>query len=194
MITTDTFIDLWHGGKTWYGGTDKGASFGGYTERDLLKPVAIELLRILRSKISDGNVYDVGIYSNARSSKKVKYINSVINQNWLDRNNCFVLSLHLNSSVNPASGIECWIPQQATKNGVEAKLAENLINRMNAYHYQRDRGVKQKRLYINDFAANTVLIECGFINDEKFLEYILNRPERLAESIANWYLTFLRDN
>jgi hypothetical protein len=37
-------------------------------------------------------------------------------------------------------------------------------------------------------------VECGFINDEKFLEYILNRPKRLAESIANWYLTFLRNN
>lgn len=183
-----------HGWMSWWRGEDKGAVYKNYTERDLLLPVSLEITKILKEKIPEWLVFDVGINSNARSHKKVEYINMAIDHNNWKEEDCFCLCLHLNSFSKPASGVECRIPQSFYTNNTEKELAKTIISKIIKYYPQKIRwgGVKSKNLYINWINCNTVLIESWFINDENFLEYIKNDPKRLAESICNWYLTFLR--
>ena len=99
------------------------------------------------------------------------------------------IALHRNSSVN-GTGLEAWISKNE-KNG-EKKLSKKFLSAICAVTGQENRGVKNgyrdrsaNNYYIN---ANTnmpsVLLEVGFISNEKDNEIFDSRLQETANAIA----------
>jgi N-acetylmuramoyl-L-alanine amidase len=183
------FIEAWHGGISWNGKIDNGAvAPDGTTEREINVDVARSLIKILNEKLPLTAVLSVWVDTNARSDKKVKYVNNTLDMNDWHYNSYFI-SLHCNSFTSPASWLEIFI-----RDGDKKDFAEKIKERMLFYYNQNDRWVKtNKNLYINKINCNAILIEMWFLNDKDWLDFPKNNPERLAESIANGVLEYFRN-
>ena len=105
FIPKAIYISAGHGGYTWWGTQDKGASYNGFNERDLMVKLARKVIKILKHKdeLKTTNIFDVGVETNARSLKKVKYINQSIKMSKYNNDDCLYFDLHLNSAKQKAS-------------------------------------------------------------------------------------------
>jgi len=188
------YLGAWHWGKTWRGAVDKGAMYSGFTERDIVIRITSKVEKILQSKaeLKATNIFPVWITTNARSRTKVKYINNSIKMSGYNPNDCLYLDIHLNSARQKASWIEIFIKPKWDK--ADVKIATTILNRMIDYYPQYNRGIKSKLLNNNYCNARMFLVECGFICDEAFLNYAVNDTDRLAESICNGILSYIRSN
>jgi N-acetylmuramoyl-L-alanine amidase len=105
------------------------------------------------------------------------------------------ISLHCNSFTRPISGLEVFVSDiywKSTKDNIELALARIVIDRILEYNHQKNRGIKTSKLYIQGIVCPAILIEMWFMNDPKFLSYYEKNKNRLAESIANWIMEYLR--
>lgn len=194
------FIECGHG-KNLLGMTDVGATHNLYgkviTEKQIALDIARLTLDILKSKtelketiISGVGVSDAG----ASVQKKMKYVNDVIRQNNLNPQKCLGIAIHCNSNIW-ASGIEGY--HQKTQYNLFLPTILNVLNEYTKFGL-RDKFVKSSkesrfgRLYIDDTQANYVLIELGFMGNEKELMYILDNKSRIAEAIAHGILEYIK--
>jgi len=188
------FLEWGHWKINWFRIEDKGTCYGGFNERDTLVPIANEITKILTKKLPTLLIQPVGVNTNATLWKKIKYINDTIEENGFKKEECITICLHINAVKDHkfASGVETWTSLNPTS--IEQLIARNIRRWMTKYYDQRDRGNKKGNLYIKRINSETVLLEMGFIEDLKFMDYATNEYKRIAESISHGLMNFIRIN
>ena len=193
------FIEAGHGKKTLFG-FDQGATakLGEkiYTERELAKDLAQRVIEKLAPK-TKCPILGVSMDTDgATLEKKTAYINGTIAaRGW---KNCLGIALHFNSIAgSDARGFEIFYQK---KNSLILPITRSISAAMEKYKVfsPRNPSIKsteyysEKRLYIDDWKAGSILIETCFISNPSDLKNYLIQTDRVAESIANGILTYLR--
>jgi N-acetylmuramoyl-L-alanine amidase len=98
----------------------------------------------------------------------------------------FFVSLHCNSSLEPARGYEVWVYNDSNK---AKRLADNTLEFLKeAQPSEPNRGAKESgRLFVlKNTRCPAILVEFGFMNDENFVKWALNEnsQNQLAWAIA----------
>lgn len=184
------YIEAGHG-KSAIGTNDPGAVRAGVTERELNVLIAHEVMNKLAGKVA---VLPVGVTTSANLRAKIKYVNYSIANNTGPIP--LAVSIHLNSSISAQpSGYEIW-HQKRSKDD----LAQSVKVSMDEYKVLAPRPTpiistakhRYGRLYIDDFKANSILIECGFISNDSDRKAVMRYSERIGEAIAHGILEYIR--
>jgi len=185
-------IDAGHGGK------DNGAASFPLIE----KKATLEIARRVHHKLTANNI------SSFLTRDKDVYLDLTQRTILIKRRNAnFFISIHLNSSSNPAaSGIETYIMSPAGCTSTSGQTADmttyqgnqfDSANARFAYLLHRevirstkaeDRGIKWARFHVLKMAATpAVLIECGFVSSPTDKQKLLSEAylNLIAEGIAN---------
>jgi len=183
------FIEAGHG-KSWWGGNDVGAVRGKVQERTINKLVCQELMNILnnKSELLDTDIQGVGVQTDAKINDKTKYVNSVIKENNLNKNECLVVSIHCNAERGTkAQGTETWSKYDALSVGIGTSICKSIVK----YFKIPNRGNKKTRFYNYNYDCSASLVEMAFISNS-FDRANLLHTNRMAEAIANGILEYLR--
>lgn len=151
-----------------HGGTDKGASYYGYYEADLV----LDISNILKSELEKqgANVYQTrtGNYDlstpNTKRRKKSDFDNRIKLINNI--NPSLIISIHLNASNNSNyNGMQIFYNQSKD-------LANIISNNLNL----RRKPVKRNNIYLlNNLTYDAILIEWGFISNYSDLKKIRDK-------------------
>lgn len=176
LINKIIFIDPGHGGK------DNGAGVDGVIEDNINLNISKYLMEILINNgaqvfISRTGDYDLAsLYQSNRKredlSKRVKYINKI-------KPDIF-LSIHLNTfSLSSVKGAQVFFQ----KNDKSKKLADCVQNRLNMLTKENKKTKIGDYFILNNSDSVGVLIECGFLSNQKEREKLNN--EKYQKKIAN---------
>lgn len=98
------------------------------------------------------------------------------------------IAIHCNASTNPnARGIEVFY-----RDANDIELAGAVHDVLVAYTNLEDRGVHQDKSYLrrhlavlSDLKTASILIELGYLSNDKEFKYLVENPVTLAEAIAD---------
>jgi N-acetylmuramoyl-L-alanine amidase len=170
-----------------------------YHERDLVVTIGRKVIEILKSKteLKKVLIQGVGVETEANTSAKMKFVNSVMSENKFNPSECIGVSIHMNSysSIVP-TGFEVW----AQRNGKSKPLAEKLALAWDKYKItpMRRPAVKNSKdsrfgkFYIDDTLCPFVIIETSFISNPSDVKAITGNYDRVAEAIAHGILNHIR--
>lgn len=202
------FIEAGHG-KSPLGITDVGATTSLVengkniivTERSLTLRLANYVYNILisrRAELGQGLIQSVGVDTAASVGQKMAFVNRVIQANRFDSGKCFGIAIHINSAADPtAGGIEAWY-QPGSEEGI--LLCDFIAKGLDEWSQMglRSKYLKPSnesrfgRLYIQDANCTYMLIECGFITNNRDLSILRNQIDRVATGIAHGLLQYFR--
>jgi N-acetylmuramoyl-L-alanine amidase len=193
-------IEAGHG-KSAIGTRDVGAVGKGKTERQMVTVIASKVLEILKAKkeLKGVLVQGVGIETEASLRGKIKFVNQVVNENKFTPQECFSLSIHMNSAFSSQPrGFEVWY--QTVSRPHKLAIAESLVRSWKEYNITplRPRPLMPTnlnhwgRLYIDDYVCPAVLVETSFISNKEDVAAIEQDYNRVAESLAHGLLEFIR--
>jgi len=184
-------LDAGHGGK------DPGAQYAGYSEDDFNLELALETGRILERLLPFGSISYTRIMDKPVSlSARAAAI--------MDINPDAFVSIHCNFQADDPSTFR---DERKIAKGAEifyrdagdlllAQAINKLISRSDLW--DEDRGIKQdlawlgKRLTVlNDIPVPSVLIEVGFISNDRDRDMIKDHVPGIADLIAHGILDFL---
>lgn len=144
------FIDVGHGGK------DSGAVNGKIFEKDIALSIALKLEKMLKT---------CGIETVMSRSTDV-FVTLQDRAKLANNSNAdLFVSIHVNSSINPAKGIETLV---YSYRGSNKDVAQNVQDSLISATGTLDRGVKERPdLYVlSQTKMTAILIETGFIQTE----------------------------
>lgn len=166
-----------------HGGTDCGATRAGIKESDITLNVALRLEAILKQK-------GYKVYMTRRSDQTVSLQERVDIAEGKDED--VFVSIHVNSSENTSPvGTETHYYHQYSYNlakCIQAELAKNVTESPN-------RGLIKSRFYvINHTTKPAVLVEIGFISNEKERMQLVSadRQQRTAKAIAEGVMNYFK--
>lgn len=166
-----------------HGGTDCGATRAGIKESDINLNVALRLEAILKQK-------GYKVYMTRRSDQTVSLQERVDIAEGKDED--VFVSIHVNSSENTSPvGTETHYYHQYSYNlakCIQAELAKNVTESPN-------RGLIKSRFYvINHTTKPAVLVEIGFISNEKERMQLVSadRQQRTAKAIAEGVMNYFK--
>ncbi|MCP3684634.1 MAG: N-acetylmuramoyl-L-alanine amidase [bacterium] len=189
------FVESGHR-KTWLGTT--GAKGNGIDEREYCVRLASAVMGILADKpaMKDVRIQGVGVSTSKTLTQKEDYINWLIHENGYDPKRCYSVSLHLNSFSQPQpSGFEIYYKHN---NKVAYQMAAMVRESFRKYRIVSERknsllDAKNKNAgYINNYWANSILIECGFLSNPYDAKQMKENESRLAVCIAHGILNHFR--
>lgn len=167
-------LDLSHSDIMYYDSSgalirDNGASYNGYTERELTNQITLKVKSILEKNgicVDLTRDFDEAITIEERVAKAKKFGYDAY------------ISLHANSCVNPntGTGVEGYSNNQYT-------LTSNILNDLSETFNLNNRGVYSTPYY-NRSIPNSTLIELGFINNDKDRDVLINKQDEIANIIA----------
>ncbi len=166
-----------------HGGTDCGATRAGIKESDITLNVALRLEAILKQK-------GYKVYMTRRSDQTVSLQERVDIAEGKDED--VFVSIHVNSSENTSPvGTETHYYHQYSYNlakCIQAELVKNVTESPN-------RGLIKSRFYvINHTTKPAVLVEIGFISNEKERMQLVSadRQQRTAKAIAEGVMNYFK--
>ena len=172
-----------------HGGIDKGASYFGLNESDIV----LELSKITKKKLEDLGFTVIltredeeGLYGTTESgfkSRDMKKRKKIVEES----DSTILVSLHLNSSpISDRTGVVIY---QNSKNSTSSTLANSLATKFTKV------SVKEEDFFItHKINVGAVIVECGFLStpsEAKNLsnvEYQNEFCEKLVEGILHFYL------
>jgi len=142
---------------------------------------------------------DVQVILTRTEDKFVSLEDRVIMANNQEQKIDAFISIHMNaeSGGNTANGIETYYRAETTSEGKSLQLANSVQKTIGSYVKMKDRGVRQEILQVlRDSKVPAILVECGFITNEKEEQKLLDEQYQnlLSEGIAQGVLTFLDEN
>ncbi len=174
----DIMLDAGHGGK------DEGASHNGVLEKD----INLEITKMVRDILTEKG-YRIGMIRDDDTFVDVHERADRANK----RNARIFVSIHCNSSEEPANGIETFYAVSKEESSLE--LTEYIQNHLIKNTGARDRGVKtEDYAVILETDMPAALAEVGFLNDndECALLQAEDYQRKLAEGIAAGILEYLQ--
>jgi N-acetylmuramoyl-L-alanine amidase len=169
-----------------------------FTERDLVVEIMRNVYAILRHKeeLKGCDIFGVGIETRMKNSEKVNYVNKTVAEHKYFPNQCLVVSAHLNAGGG--HGVEVWLPTKP--NAVASKVASLTIEAFTKYGDFEPRKTpiltsNKSRfggLYIDGYKIPSVLVESFFISSPTDLQTYFQDKNRLAETIVNSIMTYVR--
>lgn len=155
-----------------HGGADSGAvSKHGFKEKDLTRSIAGFLVQML---IMAG--YDVEFYQQTNSVNQIVEVEK-------NSNSHLFISLHCNAATNnSANGVEVlYYPSSGTGKALAEIISENLAQ----YMELKNRGIKARDniRVLSGTKAPAILIELGFLSNEKEEKLLVNEPYSFAAAI-----------
>ncbi|TLX24716.1 N-acetylmuramoyl-L-alanine amidase [Chryseobacterium indologenes] len=160
-----------------HGGSDRGAVYGNFSEKDISLSIAKEI-----QKLNTSDTYEVILTRDSDSypslSDRTKQINTL--------NPEMVISLHINSSSmeeTPKHGLEVFV-----QNAEESKkLAGKIYKKFNV------RKIEETNLHmLRETKAPAVLVELGFINNSADRAYMTS--EKGQKEIAQKFVEIINGN
>ncbi len=190
------FVDAGHGlGPT--GGIDNGASGNGTTERDQVVKIAGDLLGFLRADPDFSRLQSIPIGVDVRLSliTKINQINAICRQNGWQRQDAFVISIHLNAGDSSARGVEAWYSSQHPEDSSLALTFAQNVTDATGFPLRKPAALPSNqnrwgRLGIlDDTLPRACLVECGFVTNE--FDAALIQDPSLRPTIAQGLFTGL---
>ena len=168
------FIDYGHGGA------DSGAVGGTVLEKNINKLIGDRVVYHLKR-----HKQNVVITRNNDDTVSLDERVNIIN-----RSNCDLgISIHCNSFTDKTvMGLETY----TWGTGAREKLLAEKVHKSvkSAKLYNKDRGIKQAQFRILSPSIPCILIELGFISNDKEKDFILNNIENFAIAITKGLLSF----
>ncbi len=199
------FIEAGHGKSLLGIKKDVGAvgKFGSnvYTERSIVLELARRIITILKAKpelkhcLIQGN----GVETDATIRAKMKYVNTVIQENRFLPSKCLGVAIHMNASgSNQPGGFETWYQV----NGKSKPLAEYMVRAWQEYKItplrprplNNNKNGRYGRFYTDDALCPYVIIETSFISNLEDVKSIISNYDRAAECLAHGIMEFIRAN
>lgn len=178
-------LDAGHGGK------DGGASDGDMVEKTHTLTIATLVKRHLETQ-------GIKVVMTRESDESVSLERRISIAN--NSNACALISIHRNDyQANSAvGGVEAWISADGPQDAKE--LARHVLKRLDALQGFDSRGVKtgtmnnaQSNYYVNEHSAMASLVlELGFITNDRDNEIIITRREAVAKAIADGILDYIK--
>lgn len=177
---------------------DCGAVGNGFQERDIAKELARRVLLILKSKKDlHALIQGVGIETDASIQAKMRFVNTVMNENHFVPSDCVGLAIHMNSINSPlATGFEVWYQTR----GQSKALGEFMVRSWGDYKItplrpkalNNNKDGKYGRFYPDDTSCPYLIVEISFISNPKDVKAITFNYDRVAECIAHGLLEYIR--
>ena len=167
-----------------------GAEGNSLREQDLVFPIGIELAELLRA---NGN-FEVRLSRPTADTQLGTSNSTSLRLRVQDANSWgadYFISLHTNASeITSASGSEALVYSQPSQAAV---LGADILETLNRATGLANRGVKSRPgLYVlRRTAMPAVLVELGFITNERDATLMLERPDLFAQGIYNGLLDYL---
>ncbi len=165
-----------------HGGANPGATYNGRQEKEDALRLTLAVGRLLEN--TGANVVYTrtnDIYNSPE--QKVRKANAA------DAD--YFISIHRNSSVYPNqyTGIESLVYE---KSGPAAEIAENINRNLSTLGFA-DQGVNERKnlIVLNRTEMPAVLVEAGFINNDRDNQIFDDRFEEIAQAIADGILDAL---
>ena len=162
-----------------HGGVDSGAIHGNIKEKDIVldidKKINARLLKCGIETVRTRNK-DITVDTGLRS-KKVR-----------ESNSRYCISSHVNSALSGGFGWEIWVSKYSNK-----KLASEIMKNFKEIGIDTSRGIKTRTtkdgkdyyfMHRQTGNVETLIIENGFINNQKDREYLLVESNRDKIAIA----------
>lgn len=167
-------IDVAHGGK------DHGATFNGFTEKEIAAQVAAKIKALNQDT-------DITIHFTRDDDEFVTLEDRVKTINALNPD--FVLSLHVNfAKTDEPYGMEFFISDAEDKNKKASVYAAMLADKFEDY----DTEIKQAKFYLlKNIEAPAIVFELGYLSNEIDRRYLTNEKSR--EAIAASVLQFIKE-
>lgn len=172
-------------------------------EHDLAKEIAIMVVSILKNKPELATAIVTGVGTSpdgANISDKVKYVKSVVVNNKLDPSRCIGVAIHFNTGGG--KGTEAFYQSKNKDGAIVAKYIVDAVDKYTGFGFhgksvKPDTEDRLKRLYISDYVVgnkflNFILLEVCYLDYPSQIRYVLDNKQRIAESIANGILTYIR--
>lgn len=181
------FIDQGHNPS----GVNSGAEGNGYREQDLVYEIGVLLAAELTSEGFETRLSRpspstaLGTSNTGSLAARVSAANA-----W---GADYFISLHANASVNSAaSGTEAFV---YGSDGRSRRLAEAIVGGISAETGLADRGVfARPTLYVlRKTAMPAVLVELGFITNERDADLMANSPQLFADGINNGIIDYFAE-
>lgn len=149
---------------------DNGASYGGYTEREIVNSISLKV----RDKLVEAG-YDVELTRDMNTPTSIGERVRMANEGDYD----VYISLHINSCAveNTGTGVEAF------SNGAWS-LSNGVLRDMSAKFGLANRGVHETPYYNRNINKNNTLIELGFINNDKDRDILVYEQESISEIIV----------
>lgn len=168
-----------------HGGSDPGAVFQGRQEKDDNLRLALEVGRILENNGQEVVYTRTGDVSQTPAQKA-----AIANASGAD----YFLSIHRNSSPvpNQYSGVESLVFRDS---GLPSEIGENINSELEEVGF-RNIGVKERPglVVLRRTRMPAVLVEAGFINNEKDNRIFDEEFDAIAQGIANGLLQAVQEN
>ena len=164
-----------------HGGSDTGANYNGRREKDEVLRLALAVGKKLEEK--GQNISYTRVDDSAYTPFERAMMANTANAD-------FFLSLHRNSVRNPntVNGVEAYVYEES---GIREDVAKELLDNLEEVGFE-DRGVLERPnlavLRRTDMPA--VLLEVGFIDNEKDNQIFDTKFEEIVEAIANAILKY----
>ena len=189
-------IDPGHGGKD-PGNLGTPIGKGDTKSKIYEKDLNLQIGKKVASILSRQN--DVQVILTRTEDKFVSLEDRVIMSNNQEQKIDAFISIHMNaeSGGNTANGVETYYKTEATPEGKSFQLANSVQKTIGSYVKVKDRGVRQEVLQVlRDNDATAILVECGFITNDKEEQKLLDEQyqNQLSEGIAQGVLTFLDED
>ena len=168
------FIDYGHGGN------DSGAVGGSVLEKNINKLVG-ERVKFHLERHNQNVIVTRNNDDTVSLDERVNIIN---------KNNCDLgISIHCNSfSDTSVQGFETYTWGTGSREKLLAEKVHKSVKSANLYN--KDRGIKQAQFRILSPSIPCILIELGFISNDKEKDFILNNVENFAVAITKGLLAF----
>lgn len=116
--------------------------------------------------------------------ERVKRVNNI----YKERKDAVLISIHANGfSKESANGFEVFTSKGLTRSDSMAKvISEEYLKQM---HKIKNRGIKEANFYmVKKTHCPAVLIECGFMTNERECRILMTKQDRIAKAIFNGIL------
>lgn len=197
------FVEAGHGIKerTWpfKPARDCGAVGNGFQERDVAKEIARRVLIILKSKKELSSlIQGVGVETEASIQSKMRFVNTVMNENHFSPNECVGLAIHMNSIASPIpTGFEVWYQIRGQSKSLADFMvrawAEYKITPLRPRPINNNKDGKYGRFYTDDTSCPFLIVETSFISNPNDVKAITFHYDRVAECISHGLLEYIRN-
>lgn len=167
-----------------HGGSDQGANYGGYIEKELNLVVARRVYELLKDKV------DVDITREKDITLEPKKRTGLIKDKYK-----YCLSIHFNAANGKGSGIETIHAINSTKGKKLAQIIADKLSKSINLSIRRVFSRKRSGSNTNYYymhretgSTTTVIVECCFIDNEADIDRL--NVEKISEAIAEGFIEF----
>ena len=189
-------IDAGHGGE------DSGAvAKDGTLEKDINLEIALKLKEYLKSKdvlVVMTRESDCEIYDDNASTLREKKVSDIHNRMKLmnETENCIFISIHQNTfSVGKYSGTQVfYAPHTEYGSELAQSIQNSVVSEIQPDNKRQIKPCTQSVYLIYNAKKTAVLVECGFLSNEKELALLKNEEYqlRISKAIGDGIIDYLQ--